>query len=580
MLQDQALNIMQMGHNVFLTGQAGSGKTYTLNKFIHWAREHRIGTAITASTGIAATHIGGTTIHSWCGIGIRDHLTEHDLEKLAAKKDLQKRFNQTKILIIDEVSMLSSTFFDNLNRICKYLKENELPFGGLQVILCGDLFQLPPINRSGRALQMVVHSEAWKESKPAICYLKEQHRQNDSDDLITILNNIRAGEAKQVDIKRLNERILSDVPSEIKGILAPTKLYSHNADVDLINEVELSKLKTRQKTYLTAKEGKRVLIESLLKSCLAPEELNLKIGAEVMFIKNDQSGRYANGTRGKVINFSKDGGWPIVQTLDERIVVVEQDSWSVQDEKGKVLASIEQIPLRLAWAITIHKSQGMSLDAAFINLGKVFEYGMGYVALSRVRSIDGLYLEEFNEMSLKVHPSIIKISDQLSKHSDLTAKRLVELKPKEITKKIEASIAKLGGQLKAEQFEPTKILGSKDQTGQKGKVGSHKTTAELLITGKTFEEVVKERDIKLQTVISHLARYVDEAEDPEAERGKFKKFKPPAKQIKELAKVVKKNQETIESSNPRYLLKELQKKAKQAGLNLTYEQLALTLIWL
>jgi ATP-dependent exoDNAse (exonuclease V) alpha subunit len=575
MLQSQALQVLKMGHNAFLTGQAGSGKTYTLNSFIKWAREHRIGVAVTASTGIAATHIGGTTIHSWSGIGIKEEITEKDLEKLAIKKELQKRFKSTKILIIDEVSMLSANFFDNLNSVCKYMKESELPFGGIQIILCGDLFQLPPINRYSKELKMVVHSKAWSEMKPVICYLKEQHRQEDGDKLTKILNNIRAGKAQEEDIKTLEERILNSELKLSKSDTNPTKLYSHNADVDHINHIELQKLSTNEKTYLTEKAGKRALVETLIKSCLAAEELKLKIGAEVMFVKNDQSGRYANGTRGKVVNFKKETGWPIIQTLEERIIVAEPDSWSIKDEKGQDLAAITQIPLRLAWAITIHKSQGMTLDSAFVNLEKVFEYGMGYVALSRVRTLEGLHLEGFNQMSLKINPAIIKINNQLSKHSDLASQRLTKLNSKDIEKKIEQSIKSRGGILKAEPVPEANIEKS---VGGKGKKDSHRTSVNLILKGKSLKEVATERDIKEQTVISHLARHIQESTNQKDELIKFKKLKPPAKQIKDLKSVIKKNKKLDLDS--RYILKDLQKKAREDGLSLTYEQLALTLIWI
>ena len=568
MQQDQAYQILQMGHNVFLTGQAGSGKTYTLNKFIKWAREHRISTAVTASTGIAATHINGTTIHSWSGIGIKEEITDKDLEKFAKRKELQKRFNSTKILIIDEVSMLSSNFFDNLNLVCKHMKESSQPFGGIQIILCGDLFQLPPINKYSKTLKMVVHSNAWSEMKPVICYLKEQHRQETGDNLSLILNNIRAGEPASSDLQTLSSRITK---YKSEGI---TQLFSHNADVDLINEVELAKLKTKEKTFYTEKAGKRALVEGLLKSCLAPEELKLKVGAEVMFIKNDQSGRYANGTRGKVINFKKDSGWPIIETLDGRLVIAEPDSWSIKDEKGQDLAAITQVPLRLAWAITIHKSQGMTLDSAFVNLEKVFEYGMGYVALSRVKTLAGLHLEGFNEMSLKINPAIIKVNDQLSKHSDLAAERLTKLKSNDIKNRIKESIKNKNGILKA---EPVSNGGHKSEVGSKGKKGSYKTSINLLLEGKGFAEVAKERDIKEQTVISHLARHINESEDPKKEQLKFKRFKPESKNIKTLNDILRKNKQLDLGS--RYALKELQKHAQKAGLKLSYQDLALTLIW-
>ncbi len=568
MLQDQALTILQMGVNVFLTGQAGSGKTYTLNKFIKWAREHRIGIAVTASTGIAATHISGTTIHSWSGIGIKEEITEKDLEKLAKKKELQKRFNSTKILIIDEISMISANFFENLNTVCKHMKENDLPFGGIQIILCGDLFQLPPINRYSKELAMVVHSKAWSEMKPVVCYLKEQHRQESGDDLTLILNNIRAGNPSSSDISILSSRSLEN---KKEGV---TQLFSHNADVDLINDIELAKLNTKEKIFYTEKAGKRALVETLLKSCLAPEELKLKIGAEVMFIKNDQSGRYANGTRGKIINFKKDSGYPIVESTDGRLIIAEPNSWSIQDEKGQDLAAITQIPLRLAWAITIHKSQGLTLDSAFINLEKVFEYGMGYVALSRVKTLEGLHLEGFNEMSLKINPSIIKINSQLSDHSELASMRLNKLNKKEINNKIEESIKAKSGVLQAEKISNIKI-GSNN--GQKGRKDSFKTSIDLLLKGKSIKEVAKQREIKEQTVISHLARHINKAEYKQTELTKFKKLKPPAKQINQLKKVLERNKSLDLES--RYILKDLQTKAREEGLDLSYGELALTLIW-
>jgi ATP-dependent exoDNAse (exonuclease V) alpha subunit len=569
MLQSQALQILQMGFNVFLTGQAGSGKTYTLNQFITWAKEHRIGIAVTASTGIAATHIGGTTIHAWSGIGIKDNITKQDLQKLAKRKELQKRFNTTKILIIDEISMLSADFFDNLNLICQHFKENNLPFGGLQIILCGDLFQLPPISRGINPAKMVVHSSAWSQLKPIICYLKEQHRQNQTDDLSLILGRIRAGEISQQEVKILTTKISTQKEPGI------TQLFSHNADVDYINQIELDKLGTEQKTFFTQTEGKRALVETLLKSCLAPQELKLKLGAEVMFVKNDQSGRYANGTRGKVVNFKKETGFPVVETPEGRIIVTEPDSWSIQDETGQDIAAITQIPLRLAWAITIHKSQGMTLDSAFINLQKVFEYGMGYVALSRIKTLSGLYLEGFNQMSLQINPKLIKINAQLTKHSDLAADRLTKLNLSEVDKNIEQSIKNKGGVLKAEPIQKQAI---QKKVGGKGQKDSHKTSANLLLEGKSFTEVATQREVKEQTVINHLARHIQESPDPKKELLKFKNFKPPAEQIKAVKKVLKENEQLQQDS--RYALKELQQKVLESGLKLSYEQLSLTLIWL
>lgn len=316
------------------------------------------------------------------------------------------------------------------------------------------------------------------------------------------------------------------------------------------------------------------MVESLIKTCLAPEELKLKVGAEVMFIKNDQSGRYANGTRGKVINFKEETGYPIVETNGGRIVIAEPDSWSIKDEKGQDIAVITQVPLRLAWAITIHKSQGMTLDSAFVNLERVFEYGMGYVALSRVKTLDGLHLSGFNEMSLKINPAIIKINNQLYNHSEQVAKRLSKLTKKELSKKIEQSIKLKGGVLKAERIE-NKAIDKK--VGAKGQKDSHKTSVNLLLEDKSITEVAKLREVKEQTVIGHLARHIKESNKPKEELLKFKKFKPPTKQISLIKKILKGNKKLDHDS--RYILKNLQTKARDNDLDLSYEELALALIW-
>jgi ATP-dependent DNA helicase PIF1 len=206
MKQIQALRVMMGGASVFLTGPPGSGKTYVLNQFIRRAKAGQKRIAITASTGIAATHIGGTTIHSWSGLGIRDSVQESDKKWLKENDRLVKRYNSIDILIIDEVSMLHGKRLDMVNQVCKWLRENDEPFGGLQVILTGDLFQLPPINKGDTSIDFVHLSNAWKELEPQICYLSEQHRQV-SDPLLDLLESMRANDLNQAHFDALGERI-------------------------------------------------------------------------------------------------------------------------------------------------------------------------------------------------------------------------------------------------------------------------------------------------------------------------------------------------------------------------------------
>ncbi|MDD5318835.1 MAG: AAA family ATPase, partial [Candidatus Pacebacteria bacterium] len=197
MTQATALDILKLGHSVYLTGAAGSGKTYVLNKYIQYLRENGIDVGVTASTGIAATHMGGVTIHSWVGIGIRDKITPQDIEAMREKKYLWSRFERVKVLIIDEVSMLHHFRLDLVDQVLKIFKGNEEPFGGVQVVLCGDFFQLPPIARRGEPqARFIYHSKVWRQAKFKICYLEETHRQSD-DISLSVLNDIRNNNVSQ-----------------------------------------------------------------------------------------------------------------------------------------------------------------------------------------------------------------------------------------------------------------------------------------------------------------------------------------------------------------------------------------------
>nr|MBP9739017.1 AAA family ATPase [Candidatus Saccharibacteria bacterium] len=370
MRQAQALSVMIRGDSVFLTGSPGAGKTYVLNKYIDLAERKNKTVAVTASTGIAATHIGGTTIHSWSGLGIRDELSANDLIWLKDNERLVKRYNSTDVLVIDEVSMLHGKRLDMINQACKLLRESDEPFGGLQVILVGDLFQLPPVNRSQELDDFVHLSNAWAELNPSICYLEEQHRQQGGG-LLDLLEAMRSNDLNESHQDTLAERL--GVEPESDQLI--TRLYAHNEDVDSINQDKLSKLSSKNETFIMQTKGAAAKVEQLIRGVLAPQELTLAVGAEVMFVANNFAAGFVNGTRGQVVSF-KDH-LPIVQlNSGGRLVKVEPHSWSLEED-GKKRAEVSQLPLRLAWAITIHKSQGMSLDSAQIDLSRSFTPGMG-----------------------------------------------------------------------------------------------------------------------------------------------------------------------------------------------------------
>lgn len=497
MTQADALDILKMGHNTFLTGGAGAGKTYVLNAYITYLREHDISVAITASTGIAATHIGGMTIHAWSGMGIRGFLSDYDIDQMEQKKYLWDRYDGVKVLIIDEISMLSGTFLDNLDRICRSFKRKpELPFGGIQVIFCGDLFQLPPVSRGSEQVSMVIDSLAWKNTNLAMCYITEQHRQND-DAFTDILNAIRANAVEDYHLETLGERIREFDEDDFGD---RTKLFTHNADVDTINEKALSTIDEKEHVFQMTAKGRENLIESLKKSCLAPDTLRLKVGAQIMFVKNNYDRGYVNGTRGTVVDFD-DMGMPVVKTLSGEKITVERETWSVDDE-DRVLASITQVPLRHAWAITVHKSQGMSLDEAVIDLSRAFGYGMGYVALSRVRRLDGLHLVGFSASSLAVDPRILAIDRDLQSLSDRAAARLDELPRSDISERQRSFITRCGGCIEP---KPVSKKSPAKDTGM-GTQKTHEVSYDLIKSGKSIADVARERDLVPGTVIDHLAK--------------------------------------------------------------------------
>ncbi|MCW1930012.1 MAG: PIF1 family DEAD/DEAH box helicase [Candidatus Kerfeldbacteria bacterium] len=402
MTQEKAREYARLGRNLFLTGPAGSGKTYLLNAVIEDAKSSGKKVAVTASTGIAATHIGGTTIHSWSGIGIADSFTPYQLDALMQKEHLFKRFKNTDVLIIDEISMFDAARVDMVDRVMRMIRGIQAPFGGVQVIFCGDFFQLPPITRGSAPVRFAFEAEVWQQmTDMVICYLDTVHRQDENDPLLKILSEMRLG--------NLSESALEDIQSRVGEVLpdhiTPTRLYTHNVDVDALNDKELAQLSGKHQVFHMQSTGKKDDVALLKKYCMAPEELHLKIGAAVMCVKNNPKEGYVNGTLGTVIGFGP--GSVSVQTAEGKEIEVYHDSWAIEHD-GVRKAQIMQIPLRLAWAITVHKSQGMTLDDVVVDLSKSFTPGMGYVALSRVRSLSGLYIQGINQNALRVDDRVQK----------------------------------------------------------------------------------------------------------------------------------------------------------------------------
>lgn len=504
MIQSQALSILKTGANVFLTGEPGAGKTHLINEYVAYLRANDINVAVTASTGIAATHIGGMTIHSWSGIGIKTKLEKSDLNKIKTSQYIVRRITKSKVLIIEEISMLTGDTLNMVDSVCREVKQNSKPFGGIQVIFAGDFFQLPPVVRreyqeniqtsilAKSSSFFAFDSSSWKESNPIVCYLTEQHRQEDGD-FLELLSAIRENKFNKKHLSHIETRRLRLLdPIHDKSLKNIPKLFSHNADVDQINDEVLANIPGKQNTFIISVQGPDQLVTVLKKGCLSPEILYLKIGASVMFTKNNPKEGFVNGTLGVVDGFDKISGNPIVKIRSGQKIEVGQMDWSIE-ENGKVKASISQLPLRLAWAITVHKSQGMSLDEAIMDLSQVFEYGQGYVALSRVRRLTGLYILGWNEKTFQVHPEILA----KDKEFRIDSKNV---------ENIFSEISQL--ELKKRQDDFIKACDGKSRFSFSEKLDTYTETLLLWNEGKTALQIAKMRKFTEGTILSHIEKLV------------------------------------------------------------------------
>ncbi len=444
MRQTDSLRILNAGANVFLTGAPGAGKTYVLNQFVKQARQRGASVAITASTGIAATHLNGQTIHSWSGVGVAQVMTDTLLKQIKTRRG--KRIRATDILVIDEISMMHAWLFDMVDQACRAVRRSPEPFGGLQVVMSGDLFQLPPVSNTRRDRELVApppelvamreryakagrnpngfvtESLVWPELNPVVCYLTEQHRQ-DTGQLLDVLTDIRQGTVTDTDRQALDTRIGVEPAGDDVAI----SLYPNNRQADALNDSKLAQINEPEHRFEAESSGQVSLIKRLKSTMLAPEILSLKIGAAVMALRNDTNQQYVNGSLGTVVDFvsTTEGEYPMVDFENGHTVIMQPAAWEMMDGET-VLASVKQVPLRCAWAITIHKSQGMTLDRARMDLRRTFAPGMGYVALSRVESMDGLYLDGINERAFLVSPEAVRLDGILRERSQMAERELAE----------------------------------------------------------------------------------------------------------------------------------------------------------
>jgi ATP-dependent DNA helicase PIF1 len=391
--------------NIFLTGPAGTGKSYVANLLFKFLDSKGIFYGKTATTGVAALNIGGTTVHSWSGIGLADEQGMDLLTKVKDNPKARKRIQSSKVLVIDEISMAKGELIEKLDIVCQYIRDNDKPFGGIQVVFVGDFMQLPPVFSYNEEEQFAFESQAWISAEVETLHLTEIVRQHSEPHFAKFLNDVRMGTAKDLNI--LSECINREFPND--GI-KPVKLFCKNIDVNLHNEKELAKIPFAEKIYNAIDSGADSWKSFFDKNCPAPTSLKLKKGAQVILLINkDIEMGLVNGSVGIVQNLYENS---VEVKFAYGTVLIENNNWEIRQNefdaltsamKKVVLATRKQIPLKLAWSMSIHKAQGSTLDRAEIDIADAFASGQVYVALSRVRSLKSLSIKPFSSNKITVN---------------------------------------------------------------------------------------------------------------------------------------------------------------------------------
>lgn len=406
--QMHVLGVIKKGRNIFISGGAGTGKSFLLRHVLGMLPPTH--TIATASTGIAACHIGGITLHSFAGIGTGQDTIENCVARIKRQSQVLKRWRTCKYLIVDEISMVSSEFFDKLERVAQLVRGSNDPFAGIQLVLCGDFFQLPPVCKGNMAeRRMCFQGKAWARCDLYCWELKKVYRQVDTK-FIDILQDIRLGrcDAKTTAVLRATRNNKLE-----KGDIIATRLCTHREQVDQINTSQLEKLQTKHKSY-HGRDNSPAFSDYINKLLPDTREITLKVGAQVMLTKNlDSSRGLVNGARGVVTGFTNTGDppLPIVKFLSGLSKPIGMERWIIRIGEAAVIR--KQLPLKLAWAISIHKSQGMSIDCVEMSLGNVFENGQAYVALSRATSLKGLRVLDFDSSCVRSDVEVLRFYRKL-----------------------------------------------------------------------------------------------------------------------------------------------------------------------
>nr|BFD61000.1 hypothetical protein CKG001_31070 [Bdellovibrio sp. CKG001]BFD64415.1 hypothetical protein BdHM001_30960 [Bdellovibrio sp. HM001] len=399
--QAAALDLLRSGENVFLTGGAGSGKSFLIRQFMRELDAKEM--PILASTGAAAVLLGGRTFHSFFGLGIMEGGADATYERASKDKRLMSRLRKVEGVIIDEISMIPGQALMIAEALAQRARESKLPWGGMRIITVGDFAQLPPVTQSG-ARDWCFLNGVWEASGFQTAILS--HNQRVSENLfLDVLSDVRHGQVTERVRDFLNDHVQTHDEDD-----PGTRLFPRKINAEKFNEKKLYEIDEEEVVIESVYTGSERHIQMLKKASPIAEKLILKIGCQVMFLQNDPQRRWVNGTRGTVTDITSDQ--VTVRKERGREVQVSKSSFALQDAEGMVMAQVEQFPLTLAYATTIHKSQGATLDDLWCDLSQLWEPGQAYVALSRLRSAEGLHLIGWNPRSIIVDPKVLQFYKQ------------------------------------------------------------------------------------------------------------------------------------------------------------------------
>jgi ATP-dependent DNA helicase PIF1 len=402
--QQIALELLQSGENIFITGGAGSGKSFLIRHFMKTVDPKSM--PILASTGAAAVLLGGRTFHSFFGLGIMEGGPQETYHRMKDEPKLHKRLNQVEGVIIDEISMIPSSALEVAENLARHTRKSSLPWGGMRVIVVGDFAQLPPVTRTGQRREWSFQSSIWQQSGFQVAELTKNQRTYDSV-FLDVLKDVRQGRVTALVKDYLDHKIREHDEED-----ETTRLFPRRDQSEIFNNKKLAQIPTEEVKIPSIYLGQEKLVEALKRNSPVPGELTLKVGAKVLFLQSDPSKRWVNGTKGTVVDIEADK--ITVEKETWRHVTVEKTQFSLQDAEGRTVASVINFPLTLAYATTIHKSQGATLDEIWVDLSRLWEPGHAYVALSRLRSGDGLKLLGWRPQSIITDPSVLEFYQNLN----------------------------------------------------------------------------------------------------------------------------------------------------------------------